>query len=128
MDYLLHVASIIALNAAAAYAVNLVLGEAGILPVCAGAFLGTGAYTAALCSIGHRSNFLMEIALAGGIACVVSLAVSLPSLRLHDDYFVLATFILQALFSRVVTNAKAVNWHARNRRYPGCDRGWPYRA
>lgn len=108
MDYLLHVASIIALNAAAAYALNLVLGEAGILPVCAGAFLGTGAYTAALWSARYGSSLPTEIAVAGAIACIISLAVSLPSLRLHDDYFVLATFILQVLFSRIVTNIRSV--------------------
>lgn len=108
MDYVLHLASIIALYAAAAYAVNLVLGEAGILPVCSGAFLGLGAYTAALWSARYGSAFLIEIAVAGAIACVVSLAVSLPSLRLHDDYFVLATFVFQVLFVRVVINLKTI--------------------
>jgi ABC-type branched-subunit amino acid transport system permease subunit len=108
MDYVLYVASIVALSAAAAYALNLVLGEAGILPVCAGAFLGTGAYTAALWSGHYGSSLIIEFVVAGAIACVVSLAVSLPSLRLHDDYFVLATFILQVLFSRIVTNVNSV--------------------
>jgi branched-chain amino acid transport system permease protein len=104
MDFAIHVATFAILYVSAAYALDVLLGETGILAMCIGAFCGVGAYTAAV--LGARLGYSvgLEVAVACTIAAVASLVVSVPSFRLHDDYFVLATFALQVLFTRVANN------------------------
>lgn len=93
-----------ALYVVLAYALDLMLGLTGILPLCLLGFAGIGAYIGAIFSVNHVGSYFVEIAIAVILAALLSISVSLPSLRLRDDYFVLATFAFQLLLTGVFVN------------------------
>jgi ABC-type branched-subunit amino acid transport system permease subunit len=66
------------------------IGTTGILNICHAGFYGIGAYTAAILSLAYHSPLLLEIVVAAVTAASVATLISLPSIRLHDDVFVLA--------------------------------------
>ncbi|OHE77156.1 MAG: branched-chain amino acid ABC transporter permease [Verrucomicrobia bacterium GWF2_62_7] len=68
------------------------------------AFYGLGAYTSALMAAHWSGGFLVGVLAGMLIAAAVSFIVSLPSLRLHDDYFVIATFGFQMILFSIFNN------------------------
>lgn len=108
MAYVIHIAIQLLLYMGLAYALDLILGTTGILNICHAAFFGIGAYTAALLSHAHPSLLWLEFALAGVAAALLAAFISLPSMRLHDDYFVLASFAFQVSFSQLTLNWNSV--------------------
>ena len=56
------------------------------------AFYGIGAYAAALMALRLESPFLLNISLAIIAAIILGALVGIPSLRIKDDYFIIATF------------------------------------
>lgn len=87
-----------------AISLDLVAGQLGILSVAQAAFYGLGAYTSALLAVRLGAGFLVGIVAGAAVAAAISLVVSLPSLRLHDDYFVIATFGFQVILFSVFNN------------------------
>jgi len=108
MPYLIHVAIQLLLYVGLAYALDLVLGTTGILNVCHAGFYGIGAYTAAVLCQTYHSPLWFEFAIAGLVAAIAAVLISLPSMRLHDDFFVLASFALQVILSQLMLNWKSV--------------------
>lgn len=108
MDYFLHVAIIGLIYATLAISLDLIIGYTGVLSVAHAAFFGVGAYVAAIASTRCGTNFLLSlgIAIVIGIAC--SLFLSVPSLRIRDDYFVIATFGFQVIVTTVLNNWMSV--------------------
>lgn len=104
MDYFLHIVLIAAVYAVLAISLDLLAGHTGLLSVAHAAFYGLGAYVSALMAV-HFGAGLLFAALAGmTVAALVSCIISLPSLRLHDDYFVIATFGFQIILFSVFNN------------------------
>lgn len=68
------------------------------------AFYGLGAYTSALITLHFGAPFLLSTLMGMMAAALISLFISLPSLRLHDDYFVIATFGFQMIIFGVLNN------------------------
>ncbi|MGH6935672.1 MAG: branched-chain amino acid ABC transporter permease, partial [Methylocella sp.] len=68
------------------------------------AFYGLGAYTSALLAVHFGAPFLAGVLAGMAVAALVSVVVSLPSLRLHDDYFVIATFGFQMILFSIFNN------------------------
>jgi branched-chain amino acid transport system permease protein len=68
------------------------------------AFYGVGAYISSLLAIQFGTQFLVGAAVGMIFAALLSFIVSLPSLRLHGDYFVIATFGFQIIFFSVFNN------------------------
>jgi len=104
VDYLLHVLILIAIYSILSVSLNLISGYAGLLSVAHAALFGVGAYIAALLALHFHLNFLLGLICAAVGAGMVSLLVAAPSLRIHDDYFVLATFAFQVIAFSIMNN------------------------
>lgn len=104
MNYLFHILILWAIYSILAMSLDLLVGHTGILSLAHGAFYGIGAYTSALLAVTGRVPFAIAVLAAMVCGCVVSFIVSLPSLRLHEDYFVVATFGFQMILFSILNN------------------------
>lgn len=104
MEYLLHILVLVCIFTVLAISIDLLVGHTGLLSVAQAAFYGLGAYTSALLSVHFKISFLLTMLVGMTVAGICSLIVSLPSLRLHDDYFVIATFAFQMIVFHVFNN------------------------
>jgi branched-chain amino acid transport system permease protein len=104
MDYLLHVLVLVGVYAVLAISLDLLVGQSGFLSLIQAGFYGLGAYTSALLTIQLGAPFLSGLLAGMLVAALISCIVSLPSLRLHDDYFVIATFGFQVVLFNVFNN------------------------
>lgn len=104
MEYLLHILILIAIYSILAVSLDLLVGQTGLLSLAHGAFFGLGAYSAALLSIRLGVPFLTGLLLAMAVGAIASLFVSFPSLRLHEDYFVISTFGFQLIIFALLNN------------------------
>lgn len=104
MEYFLHILILGAIYTMLAVSLDLVAGRTGLLSVAHAAFYGLGAYTSAL--LATRLGMPFFVGVFGGVvaATLVSFVVSLPSLRLRDDYFVIATFGFQVILFSIFNN------------------------
>lgn len=83
---------------------NLLVGYTGILSIAHAAFYGVGAYIAALLAFRLQTPFLLNIFLAFIGAGLFGALVGIPSLRLKDDYFIIATFAFQIITFSLLNN------------------------
>lgn len=104
MQYLLHIAILVCIFTVLAVSLDLLAGHTGLLSIAHAAFYGLGAYVSAL-FVNIHSSFFLGLLAGIGMACLISLMVSIPSLRLHEDYFVIATLAFQMIFSSVFNNS-----------------------
>jgi len=104
MEYLLHILVLIGIYSILSMSLNLIAGYAGLLSIAHAAFYGVGAYVAALMALEVGSPFLVNIGCAVILSCLVGVLVGIPSLRVRDDYFVIATFALQVITFNVLNN------------------------
>jgi len=68
------------------------------------AFYGVGAYVAALMALNLHSPFLVNLICAIILSALVGALVGIPSLRIRDDYFVIATFAFQVITFSILNN------------------------
>jgi branched-chain amino acid transport system permease protein len=108
MHYFSHVFNYIVLYGILAASLDLVAGQAGLLSLSHAAFFGIGAYASGLLSAHFGMPFTVGATAGMLLAALASAAVSLPSLRLHDDYFTIATFAFQLVVTSILTNWMAV--------------------
>lgn len=100
MAYFLHILILINIYIIIAISLNLIAGYTGILSIAHAAFYGVGAYVAALLAVNFGTPFLLNLIAAMAVAGAVAAVVAFSSLRIHDDYLVIATFgFLMILFS-----------------------------
>jgi len=104
MEYLLHILILIGIYSILSLSLNLLVGYTGILSIAHAAFYGVGAYVAALMALKLHSPFLLNLVLAVIGAGIVGALVGIPSLRIKDDYFVIATFAFQIIIFSVLNN------------------------
>jgi len=104
MEYLLHVLILAAIYTAIAASLDLLAGRTGLLSIAHAAFYGIGAYTSALLAVRLGVPFIVGVLAGMVVATLISFLVSLPSLRLHDDYFVIATFGFQMILFSIFNN------------------------
>jgi len=104
MTYLLHIIIIVGIYVILAVSLNLIAGYAGLLSISHAAFYGIGAYVAALLALNIHSNFILNIILGMIIAGIIGVLVAWPALRIHDDYFVIASFGFQVIIFSVMNN------------------------
>jgi len=102
--YLLHVLILVALYSILAISLNLISGYAGLVSLCQAAFYGVGAYTTALLALNLHTPFLLNLLASVILAGTAGLVVALPSLRIRDDYFVMATFAFQVVVYHLLNN------------------------
>lgn len=104
MEYLLHILILICIYTILSVSLNLLVGYTGILSIAHAAFYGVGAYVAALMALRLESPFLLNVVLAIVCAAIIGAIVGIPSMRLKDDYFVIATFAFQIIIFSILNN------------------------
>ncbi len=104
MDYFLHILILINIYIILAISLDLIAGYTGLLSIAHAAFYGIGAYATALLSIHFQTNFLFNMLFGIVGAGVLGVIIAFPSLRIHDDYFVIATFGFQMIVYSVLNN------------------------
>jgi branched-chain amino acid transport system permease protein len=104
LEYLLHILILICIYAILSVSLNLLIGYTGILSVAHAAFYGIGAYVTALMALRFDTPFLLNVILSFTAAGAFGALVGIPSLRLRDDYFVIATFAFQIITFSVLNN------------------------
>jgi len=104
MEYLLHILILISIYVILSASLNLVAGYTGLVSIAHAAFYGVGAYVAALIALNLHSPFLINILCAGMLGGLLGALVGIPSLRIRDDYFVIATFAFQVITFSILNN------------------------
>ena len=105
MDFLFSYLALAAIYVMLGLSTNLLVGIVGIFSVSQAAVFGVGAYVVAhFLMAAEPLSFLPALAIA--MVCCVSLniLVTLPSLRVAGDYFVVTSFGIQLLATAVFTN------------------------
>ncbi|MEU8544476.1 branched-chain amino acid ABC transporter permease [Streptomyces sp. NPDC048717] len=111
--------TVIAVNilifATVALGLNIVVGLAGLLDLGYVAFLGVGAYTAALVSgstasaLGVQLPFFAAVVIGAVVALVFGVVIGAPTLRLHGDYLAIVTLGFGEIFRITVNNMDGDN-------------------
>ena len=104
MTYLLHILILIGIYIILTTSLNLLAGYTGILSIAHAAFYGVGAYAAALMALRFHTPFLLNLILAIAASAFLGAFVGIPSLRIKDDYFIIATFAFQVIVFSVLNN------------------------
>lgn len=105
MDYILTIASLIAVMIILTQSYNLVLGYTGMVHVGHVGFMAIGAYTSALLA---AANQPFIISLVSGIlmAGIVGFLLSLPTVRFREDYLVAATLGMGEIIRLILLNER----------------------
>ncbi|MEV8288845.1 branched-chain amino acid ABC transporter permease [Streptomyces niveus] len=96
--------------ATVALGLNVVVGLAGLLDLGYVAFLGVGAYTAALVSgspsstIGIQLPFWAAVLCGAGASLIFGVVIGAPTLRLHGDYLAIVTLGFGEIFRITMQN------------------------
>ena len=100
-DYMLAIACIVGIHVIATIGLNLTTGNAGLISLAHGAFLGVGCYSVAWLGK-HSVPFYVALPAAGLLTAALGVIVGLPSLRVKGIYLAIATiaahFILTFIF------------------------------
>ncbi|MGB7062364.1 MAG: branched-chain amino acid ABC transporter permease [Candidatus Zixiibacteriota bacterium] len=104
MEYVLHILILIGIYVILSVSLNLIAGYTGLLSIAHAAFYGVGAYVAALMALNLHSPFLINIICAVILSGLLGALVGIPSLRIRDDYFMIATFAFQVIVFSVLNN------------------------
>jgi branched-chain amino acid transport system permease protein len=104
MNYFLHLIVLMELYLILSLSLNLMVGYTGLLTLAHAAFYGIGAYVCTLLMVDLGWPFLPSLALAIGGAFVLSMLISLSSLRFRGDYFILMTLAFQVIVFTILYN------------------------
>ena len=104
MDYLLHLWILITIYSIVCLSLNLLVGHTGLVSMGHAAFMGIGAYTAAILTLKLGFPFVGGLLFAVVISAAISVLISWPSVRLRGDYFVLASFGFQIVVFYIMYN------------------------
>jgi branched-chain amino acid transport system permease protein len=104
MEYVGHVLVITGIYVVLAVSLDLLAGQTGLLSIAQAGFYGIGAYTSALLSVHFGWSFWVGTLAGMVVAGLISFMVTLPTARLHDDYFVIASFGFQMILFTTLNN------------------------
>ena len=106
----MSIATQVIIFAATAMGLNIVVGLAGLLDLGYIAFLGAGAFTAAILSnsafstIGWHPPFIVVVAISGLVAATLGLIIGSPTLRVSGDYLAIVTLAFGEIFRITMNN------------------------
>jgi branched-chain amino acid transport system permease protein len=104
MEYVSHLLVLAAIYTILVVSLDLLIGHTGIMSVAHASLFGLGAYTTALLAVHYDPPFIIAIVPGMLIGSVVAVIISLASLRLTRDQFVLATFGFQSILFGIFEN------------------------
>lgn len=110
MNYIFHIFILINIYSILSLSLNLLVGYTGLLSLCHASFYGLGAYTYTLLMMKAGLGFFPSLFFSILGSIILSLAISIPSLRLKGDYFILSTLAFQ-----IITFTILYNWVALTR-------------
>jgi len=103
-DYMLYLINLAAIATIGAVGLNILTGYTGLIAMANGAFIGVGAYTAAVLYTKLGVPFLLTIPIAGLMTAVVGMIFGIPALRLRGFYLAMSTLAAQILLMFVFNN------------------------
>jgi branched-chain amino acid transport system permease protein len=107
MDFFLSYLALAAIYVTLSLSTNLLVGIVGIFSVSQAAIFGVGAYITGYCLVNEVMGFLPATLLAAFVCLLVNILITLPSLRVSGDYFVVTSFGIQLLATAAFTNWNA---------------------
>lgn len=90
-EYWLYLACLVAINIASTMGLNILTGYTGLVSLGQAAFMGLGAYTAAILQLRFGTPMLLNLLGGGIVAMAAGVLVGLPSLRVKGLYLAIAT-------------------------------------
>jgi branched-chain amino acid transport system permease protein len=114
-DANMSIATSVLIFAATAMGLNIVVGLAGLLDLGYIAFLGSGAYVAAMLSqsafatINWHPPFLVVVLLGASVAATLGLIIGTPTLRVSGDYLAIVTLGFGEIFRLTMFNLDGTN-------------------
>jgi branched-chain amino acid transport system permease protein len=107
LDYYVSFASRVLIYALAATSLNLILGYGGMVSFGHAAFVGVGAYTAAILIVEGMPNALLGWPLAMCIGALLALGIGLLSLRTSGVYFIMLTLAFAQMIYYLCVSMKS---------------------
>jgi branched-chain amino acid transport system permease protein len=107
MDFLYSYIALAEIYVLLGLSTNLLVGIAGIFSVSQAAVFGVGAYIVAFFLMHGIMGFVPALIIAAACCVALNVLVTLPSLRVSGDYFVVTSFGIQLLATAIF-----VNWTA----------------
>ena len=104
MEYVFHIIIMLNIYIMLVLSANLTIGMANLLTMCQAAFYGIGAYIGTYVLLQFNLPFVVIAFLVMVISGVFSFLVSFASVRLKDDYFVIATMGFQLIIYTILYN------------------------
>jgi branched-chain amino acid transport system permease protein len=104
VNYLIYVINMIAVYGILTISLNLAVGYTGILSMAQAAFMGIGAYSAAILLTQYGFNFFLTLLVGMAVAGLVSWGLAWATLRLKGDYYVIASFGFQVIIYNILLN------------------------
>jgi len=110
LEYLIHIAILIAIYGILGLSLNLVVGYTGLLSVTQAAFYGMGAYTSAILITSMGMNFFWSLLLGMLVTGVCSLAIGFVLSKFREDYYALGSFGFN-----IIVYSIFLNWQSLTR-------------
>lgn len=104
MDFLLSYIALAEIYVLLGLSTNLLVGIAGIFSVSQAAVFGVGAYIVAQSLMHGAMGFVPAVLIAAVVCIALNVLVTLPSLRVSGDYFVVTSFGIQLMATAVFIN------------------------
>lgn len=104
MNYIFHILIIINIYIILVLSLNLIVGYTGLFSLCQAAFYGLGGYITAILMVHFGMNFFIALLIAIVAVVPISILISVPSIRLKGDYFILATLGFQIIVFSILYN------------------------
>jgi branched-chain amino acid transport system permease protein len=124
--YLLYILNITGIAAVAAVGLNILVGYTGQISLGHGAFVGVGAYAAAVLATRWNVPFLLAVPAAGIVAAAVGMVFGIPSGRLKGLYLTIATLAGQFIIEYVLVHWESVTQGTMGITVPRAEiLGWP---
>jgi branched-chain amino acid transport system permease protein len=103
-EYLLRVATMMAIYVVLASSLNLIIGFTGMYSLGHGAFYGIGAYVSAILAVALGWSFWVTMPLAGLVTALVGAFLGLATLRLRQTFLVFGTLAFGEIVRIVIMN------------------------
>lgn len=104
MEYILHIIIMLNIYIVLVLSANLPIGMANLLSMCQAAFYGIGAYLSAFFLIQFDLPFVVIAAIVMFVTGLSSCVISLASVKLKGDYFILASLGFQMIIYTILYN------------------------
>jgi branched-chain amino acid transport system permease protein len=104
MNYIFHILIMINIYLILALSLNLPVGYTGLLSLAHASFYGIGAYISTLLMMKAGLGFIPSLLLSILGSILLGLVISIPSLRLKGDYFMLSTLAFQIITFTILYN------------------------